>query len=343
MFVLRSLCIMIACIFAGNTFAQNLLPTPISTAPFYFNATPMMPPSIMQPYQLPNYWQQPSMMSNIMPAFSQLTSMLGDELSSKGSGSLYGEDYGRDSGNYTTSSDFLYDRDRSSRRRSYTRSRSSRASSTSENKPTRTVTATSTPAPTDQCEECNANKNNSPPVLEAQTSQVARTAAAVSNVVLDDTLLAYQNSEQVKKMIASVRSGALKARNQRRVIVGSKAASESLGRCLMYVKFAMLDADFFSNYPSGTYASNFAPALENQGFVNLMNGNGYEISEPKDAPIGSIIVYENTPGTKTPGHIEIKLSDSDYGSDYIDDQPRSDTSNNRKIIGIYAKIPAGDS
>jgi len=344
--LLRTIILTLSCMTAGGVSAQSLMPTPISVAPYYFNASPMMPPQIQQPYQLPNYWQQqPSLMQNLMPAFSSFASMLEEDLTGDSDRYSYGEDYGSSRRNYDTRREFLYDPDRP---------RSSRSTSSSPTR-SRTVVSTTvraTPAPTptpattvseDQCVECLENNSGAPQVLETQTREVAQVVERVSSSVLDETLRAYQESQAVTDMVASVRSGAVKRRNQRRAIVGSKPASESLGRCLMYVKFAMLDGGFFSSYPSGMYASNFSPALERQGFVNLMSGNGYEITDPKDAPIGSVIVYENTPGSKTPGHIEIKLSDTDYGSDYIDDQPRSETSSNRKIIGIYAKLPAGES
>ena len=111
----------------------------------------------------------------------------------------------------------------------------------------------------------------------------------------------------------------------------------------MYVKFGMLEAGYFRNYPGGQFASDFAPALSAQGFVNIMNSNGFEITDPEKAPVGSVIVYENTPGSKRPGHIEVKLDNGEYGSDYIDDQARSETSSQRKIIGIYVKLPENKS
>ena len=41
--------------------------------------------------------------------------------------------------------------------------------------------------------------------------------------------------------------------------------------------------------------------------------------------------------------LEVKLDNGEYGSDYIDDQARSETSSNRRIIGIYAKLPESGS
>tara|TARA_R110000868_G_scaffold136049_11_gene348842 strand:- start:992 stop:2035 length:1044 start_codon:yes stop_codon:yes gene_type:complete len=342
---LRNIFLLLTCIFAGQSFAQNLLPTPISVAPFYFNASPMMPPQIQQPYQLPNYWQQqPNLMQSLMPAFGEFASMLEADLTRGNDRYSYGDDYGNSRRDYETRSEFLYDPDRPRARRSLASSPSSERRSRSV--VTTTVRATPAPTPTPtptDCVECRSSNAGTPEVVEPQTTEVAQVAVQASSIVLDDTLRAYQESQGVRDMVAAIRSGALKRRTERRAIIGRKPADESLGRCLMYVKFAMLEGGFFSSYPSGLYASNFSPALERRGFVNLMRGNGYEITDPKDAPIGSVIVYENTPDPKTPGHIEVKLSDTDYGSDYIDDQPRSETSNNRKIIGIYAKLPAGDS
>lgn len=310
--------------------------TPISVAPYYFNAAPSMPPPMNMPYQLPPYWQQQQYnpWGAIAPAFSQFASSLADELS-KGSGdTLYGDDEDRRSRRrYSIRDEFLYEREKPKPRQ------------TSSPRPTPAPTAapivisSATPTPTvDQCEECLSNGTNDSDVIADQTRDIAAVVNSISENVLDESLLAYQNSDAAKTLVQSIRTGSVKRRNSRRQIIGNKTSGESLGRCLMYVKFGMLDAGYFRNYPGGQFASDFAPALEAQGFSNLMNSNGYEITDPDKAPVGSIIVYENTPGSKRPGHIEVKLDNGDYGSDYIDNQARSETSSQRKIIGIYVKL-----
>lgn len=133
------------CCLAGGAFAQNLLPTYISTAPFYFNAQPMMYPSVYQPYQLPNYWQQqPNFLMSALPQITNMfTGMLESDFGGSGgssSGRYY--DYERDDLGYITDKDFLYS-PRESRRSSY---RSSSRSSSSTRTET-TATPTPTPAP----------------------------------------------------------------------------------------------------------------------------------------------------------------------------------------------------
>lgn len=309
--------------------------TPISVAPFYFNAAPAMSPPMNMPYQLPPYWQQQQYnpWSAIAPAFGQFASSLAEDLSRGDGDVIYGDDADRRSRRrYSVRDEFLFDRESRTRRRASVLAR--------------TASPTPTPSPTqtvDQCDECLSNGTTESNVIETQTRDIASVVSHISDAVLDEGLLEYQNSDAVKTMVQSIRSGSIKRRNSRRQIIGSKPSSESVGRCLMYVKFAMLEAGYFRNYPGGQFASDFSPALEAQGFTNLMNAQGYQITDPEKAPIGSVIVYENTPGSKRPGHIEVKLDNGDYGSDYIDDQARSDTSSQRKIIGIYVKLPGNNS
>ncbi len=339
---LRSLFILLTCLISGRSFAQNLMPTPISVAPFYFNASPMMVPPMGPQYQMPQYWQQQSYnpWQSLVPAFTDFANTLADDLSSRNDYRLYQEDRERRS-RYAVDSDFLYERGSRSDRSRFTYSRStSGGRSTARATPTPTVS----PSQTDQCEECLSNgSNTNSDVIAPQTRDIASVVEEISTNVLADTLRQYQESDQVRTMVRSIREGSLKRRDRRRNIVGSKDSSESLGRCLMYVKFAMLEAGYFGNYPGGMYASDFSPALESRGFQNLMSHDEYNITDPEDAPVGSIIVYENTPGSTRPGHIEVKLDNGEYGSDYIDDEARSETSSNRKIIGIYVKLPESKS
>lgn len=191
---------------------------------------------------------------------------------------------------------------------------------------------------TENCESCRVSALAQPATLTASANATLTVGRDASEQVLDDALLRYQNSPQVARMIAKIRQDSTVFRDRRRRITGSKESSRSIGRCLMYVKFGLLEGDFFRSYPGGQYAANFGPSLEAQGFTNLMDDDGYDINHPDDAPVGSVIVYEKTPGARTPGHIEVKLGPNEYGSDYITDEPISDTTNRRRIIGIYAKV-----
>lgn len=334
---LRILTLALIGLWAMGVSAQSLLlPTPISTAPYFFYGTTGYP-SFQQPYVLPDYWQQqqPNLMTSLMPALEQFSSMLEDDLMGpQDSYSRYFEDEYPSRGRSYNADDYTYNRDRAKRRSS---SVSRSVASTSETTKSEPKTAS------DTCTDCETNQGSQPKVLTAEASDSVNKAAKISELVLDDSLKAYQESEQVKKMISAIKRDATLLRNSRRVTVGSKSADESVGRCLMYIKFAMKEAGYFSGYPSGQYAANFSPALEARGFTNLMKTEGYNITDPDKAPVGSILVYENVGGAKTPGHIEVKLGANSYGSDFIDDQPLSKKTNQRRLIGIYAKLPQGGS
>lgn len=193
-------------------------------------------------------------------------------------------------------------------------------------------------SPTADCESCRVSALSQPATLTTSADQTLSVGREASERVLDDALQRYEDSPQVARMIDKIREDSTLYRDSRRRVTGSKSSSRSIGRCLMYVKFAMLEADYFSSYPGGRFAANFGPALESRGFTNLMDDDGYNIDHPDDAPVGSVIVYEKTPGSRTPGHIEVKLGPNEYGSDYIADEPISDTTSRRRIIGIYAKV-----
>lgn len=191
---------------------------------------------------------------------------------------------------------------------------------------------------TENCESCRVSTLAQPATLTENTDATLSVSRDASELVLDDALLRYQNSQQVAQMISEIKKDSTIFRERNHRVSGSKESWRSIGRCLMYVKFAMKDAGFFRSYPGTAYAANFGPELREQGFINLMDDDGYDIDHPDDAPIGSIIVYERTPGSRTPGHIEVKLGPNEYGSDYIADEPISDTTSRRRIIGIYAKV-----
>lgn len=144
---LRKWFVIASCFLAGSALAQNLLPTYVSTAPYYFNAQPMMYPSVNQPYQLPNYWQQqPNFLMSALPQISNMfTSMLSSDFGGGTSSGRY-YDYQRDNLGYLTDSDFLYSPRESSRRRSSERPSSSRRDS--EPRTIAASTPTPTPAPT---------------------------------------------------------------------------------------------------------------------------------------------------------------------------------------------------
>lgn len=329
-FIYRVLLLML---FLGTSsvWAQNLLPTPISTAPYFFNATPM---NISMPYQLPNYWQQqqPNLMESLLPAFNNLSSMLAQDL----------EGYGDERIEYFEESD-----NRRRRNRNFDDYTYSRREARSESTPRATPAATATPVTaqartTEHCTDCETNTSTQPAVISSEAERAVASLQDVSDNLLDSTLRSYSESSEVQKLITAIRRDASLKRDNRRKVVGNKPKDESLGRCLMYVKFGLVESGLFPSYPGGLNAAYFGRALEDKGFSNIMSDGTFNITDPAKAPIGSVIVYEDTE-TTIPGHIEVKLGANEYGSDYISDRPRSETSATRKVIGIYVKLPEGES
>lgn len=98
---------------------------------------------------------------------------------------------------------------------------------------------------------------------------------------------------------------------------------ESIGKCLKYVKRALLAAGYFSKYPGTEHAKDFGPTLESAGFKNLLVSTpGTNIST---APHGSVIIYapvekQTYSGGVISGHIEIKHAGG-YVSDFNGRKP----------------------
>lgn len=98
---------------------------------------------------------------------------------------------------------------------------------------------------------------------------------------------------------------------------------KSIGRCLRYVKRALVEAGYFSKYPGIEHAKDFGPALESAGFKNLLSAApGTNIAT---APHGSVIIYapvekQTYSGGVISGHIEIKHAGG-YVSDFNGQNP----------------------
>lgn len=135
---------------------------------------------------------------------------------------------------------------------------------------------------------------------------------------------------------------------------GSKSSTTSVGYCARYMKYAFFptnDATSYgkwADYPWGSDAVESGEWLESHGFVNLMDDPSLEGITPENAPLGAIIVYEDmnpdqyytVDGQRRggPGHIEMKLSENEFASDFINDEPTR-IGGARKPIGIYINIP----
>ena len=129
--------------------------------------------------------------------------------------------------------------------------------------------------------------------------------------------------------------------------------AKSIGRCLAYVKKALLAAGYFKTYPGCAHAKNFGPFLKKAGFVNLLEtAPGTNLNT---APVGSVAIYwpveaQQHGGVEISGHIEIKCPKGQYVSDFLAMKPTYSTSPvtlvspvsrkykvSFKVIGIWYK------
>lgn len=108
--------------------------------------------------------------------------------------------------------------------------------------------------------------------------------------------------------------------------------ARSRAYCYRGVKRILQACGAVNRYLGGALAKNAGPELVASGFRKLSTMN------PARAPLGSVIVYGNTcSSTHYAGHIEIKLGQNEYVSDYIGTRPRSSVTRCRPVLGIYMK------
>ena len=106
-------------------------------------------------------------------------------------------------------------------------------------------------------------------------------------------------------------------------IAEERAHAHSREQCWHYVKQALVASGAVSSYPTSVNAKDAAKELvNNYGFRKLPVGNPYQ------APVGSVLVYNNSRGA---GHVEIRTK-SGFASDF-----RSKIPSPRPLIGVYTK------
>lgn len=141
--------------------------------------------------------------------------------------------------------------------------------------------------------------------------------------------------------------------------VGTKPASKSKEKCARYVKlgffpvsggitYADQSKPWNEQYPWSTDAVESGPWLEEMGYENAMDIPELAYLTPENAPVGAVIVYEDTTPERNynvngeiiggPGHIEIKTAEGEYISDFTNDNPTR-IGGARVPIGIYIQIP----
>src|SRR5438093_9592810 len=106
-------------------------------------------------------------------------------------------------------------------------------------------------------------------------------------------------------------------------IAQERARAHSLSKCWRFVKEALVAAGVVKSRPQTTLAKQAGQELvKNYGFKKL------PVSDPYDAPVGSVLVYD---AKRAAGHVEIR-TENGFVSDF-----RSKTPSRRPLIGVFAK------
>ena len=106
-------------------------------------------------------------------------------------------------------------------------------------------------------------------------------------------------------------------------IAEERARAHSLSKCWRFVKEALVAAGVVKSRPETPLAKQAAQELvNNYGFKKL------PISNPYEAPVGSVLVYG---AKRAAGHVEIR-TETGFVSDF-----RSKTPSPRPLIGVFAK------
>src|SRR6476659_8749294 len=105
-------------------------------------------------------------------------------------------------------------------------------------------------------------------------------------------------------------------------LASARAYAHSTSRCWGYVKTALVAANAVDSRPKMEFAKEAgAELVSSYGFHRL------SVSDPYQAPIGSVIVY----GGRGAGHVEMRTP-AGFVSDFTSLKPSS-----RPLIGVYVK------
>jgi hypothetical protein len=106
-------------------------------------------------------------------------------------------------------------------------------------------------------------------------------------------------------------------------IAEERARAHSLSKCWRFVKEALVAAGVVKSRPQTPLAKQAGQELvNNYGFKKL------PVSNPYEAPVGSVLVYG---AKRAAGHVEIR-TETGFVSDF-----RSKTPSRRPLIGVFAK------
>lgn len=210
----------------------------------------------------------------------------------------------------------------------------------------------------------NSDKDVSAPVSTEQpitTKTVRNEDGHPVAVVKPDTSPSHQISPSAQKLEEILMwnvnfgkkkqtlSGPVAAERSRRgesISTYKKSREESLGQCYKYVKIALLASDMTKHYLAKEAAKDAGGELKKEGYRNLLDKPNHGLQSPFDAPVGAVIVYDVTDGTRW-GHIEIRVT-LGFASDYFSERPRTCSRNekrinatmsgrSRKVSGIWIK------
>jgi hypothetical protein len=106
-------------------------------------------------------------------------------------------------------------------------------------------------------------------------------------------------------------------------IAEERAHAHSLSKCWQFVKNALVAAGVVKSRPQTPLAKQAGQELvNNYGFKKL------PVSNPYEAPVGSVLVYG---AKRAAGHVEIRTEDG-FVSDF-----RSKTPSRRPLLGVFSK------
>lgn len=182
------------------------------------------------------------------------------------------------------------------------------------------------------------------PVAVVKAASPALPKIEPSAQKLEEILL--RNAEYGRKGQAlSGPVAAVKSMKGEAISSDSKKKDSSLGQCYKYVKIALLASGMVRHYLKGEAARDAGPELQKDGYRNLLDNPAHGLKSPYDAPVGAVIVYDVTDGSRW-GHIEVRTSEG-FASDYFSPRPRTTkngqettstmSGRNRKVIGIWVK------
>lgn len=164
---------------------------------------------------------------------------------------------------------------------------------------------------------------------------------------IEEVVANYEESDFVRNMMLTAKKGyRAESRNKGRLIrstwVNADRKSSSIRSCYNGVKELLEKAGATSSRLVGEHAMYAGSSLKSQGFLNLMDTDFKDqIKSPYDAPVGSVIVYKTTDGSRS-GHIEVR-TENGFVSDYFSERARTGSSGvglsskGRKVIGVYIK------